>query len=144
MPIPFYLPNRHKLMHMVNALHHRGYGLLRVIPSMSPSGMHWRCKFLNPKNDQHLWVSNWLCHLEIAGGTGEITHSVEDMADLFIHDHTEFMADCKGIDVAYVHWYSEMLDQLIDYDVPYAFADWQKPKGVWMTFGGKTIPDFKV
>src|SRR5438445_11614927 len=34
------------LLLMVAELHRRGYQQLRIAPYMSPSGMHWRCRFV--------------------------------------------------------------------------------------------------
>ena len=61
------------------------------------------------------------------------------MADIFIREHEEFVALCKGRDERYTKWYSEMVLELEEDELPYAFADYFSPSGFWKTSKQKEI-----
>ena len=59
-----YMKNRHKLLLMVQELHNRGYGKLRIVPYLSPSGVSWRCSFVDKTTKHELIVSKYLNFVE--------------------------------------------------------------------------------
>jgi predicted nucleic-acid-binding Zn-ribbon protein len=140
----FYMANQQKLLFMVEELHKRGFGKLRTIPSLSPSGMHWRCSFIDDTKKFDFIASNWIYKHENENSREEIKLTTHELADLFVKENAEFIEHCKGENEEYTEWYSKMLEQLTKDELPYAFADWEMPKGVWRTSGGneiKTLPN---
>jgi hypothetical protein len=140
----FYITNRHKLLFMVKELHKRGFGKIRVIPSLSPSGMYWRCSFVNETKVNSFIASNWIHDKENKNSEEEIKLTTKELAELFLKENFEFLEDSKGEHKEYENWYSEMLEQLSNDELPYAWADWDIPNGVWETTKGKsikTLPD---
>ena len=135
----FYMKNRHKLLLMVGELHNRGYGLLRVVPYMSPSGVYWRCDFVDKSTRTHLATAQWIFDLEEGRKCKELKLTPMEMAETFIKEHWEFLELCKGNDETYIKWYSQMLTKLDDDELPYAFADYFSPCGFWRTSKGKEI-----
>ncbi|MFT4154119.1 hypothetical protein [Parafilimonas sp.] len=139
----FYMTNRQKLLFMVEELHNRGFGKLRVIPSLSPSGVHWRCSFIDETKEHRCIASNWIYGYEKEKSGEEIKLTTQELADLFVKENFEFIEHCKGENEAYTKWYSSILAQLKKGELPYAFADWEMPKGIWRTSEGndiKTLP----
>lgn len=140
----FYATNRQKLLFMVEELHERGYENLRVFPSLSPSGTHWRCSFIEKTERHKVISSNWIYDHEEENSSEELKYSTQELADLFIQENQDFMEHCKGADAEYKMWYTEMLKQLNKDELPYAAADFDIPKGAWITTEGnkiKTLPD---
>lgn len=136
----FYMTNRHKLLLMAQELHQRGYGLLRVAPSLSPSGTSWRCGFVDKLSKTEVEASIWLYNIEEKGQNGLITIGASEMADVFERENAAFVALCKGDDERYTRWYSQMVAQLEEGELPYAFSDSLSPiNGFWETSGGKRI-----
>lgn len=126
-----YLSNRQLLLFMVRELHKLGFEKLRVIPSISPSGLHWRCQFINTSKYGECYASNWIGEKEI--NAEEIKLSAGELANEFIKDNPEFMEPCKGKNKEYTKWYSEMLDGLQKGELPFAFSDDYSRKGYWKT-----------
>lgn len=140
----FYITNRQKLLFVAEELHKRGFGKLRIIPSLSPSGMNWRCNFIDDTNKNSFYASEWINTHENENSSDEIKLTINEFADLFILENFDFIEHCKGINEDYVKWYSEMLRQLKKDELPYAFADSEMLKGVWRTSQGneiKTLPN---
>ena len=132
----FYMINRHKLLLMAEELHKRGYGNLRVVPSLSPSDTSWRCGFVDKLTKKELTASTWIYGVE---KNGLISLTANEMADIFIKENWEFLELCKGEDETYTTWYSEMITQLEEDELPYAFADFFSPCEFWETSKGKEI-----
>jgi hypothetical protein len=129
---------------MVEELHTHGFGKLRVIPSLSPSGMHWRCSFIDETKTHDFIATNWIYKHENKNSREEIKLTIQELTDLFINENFEFIEHCKGENKEYKEWYSRMLEQLTNDELPYAFADWEMPKGIWETSKGnkiKTLPN---
>lgn len=135
----FYMQNRHKLLLMAEELHKMGYGLLRVVPSLSPSGMYWRCSFVDRGTKTEVIASSWIYTQEESGRSGEIIVSAKELAAIFVRDNGEFIARCVGDDETYTTWYRGMLAQLEADELPYAFAEYFSPGEFWKTSGGKEI-----
>ena len=135
----FYMQNRHKLLLMVKELHKRGYGNMRIIPSLSPSGVYWRCSFLDKATRKQFNTMDWIFDLEEGRNCIEINLTLKTMADMFVRDNGEFVELCKGKDEEYTKWYAEMVARLEEDELPYAFADYFSPSGFWKTSNGKEI-----
>ena len=139
MSLSFYMKNRHKLLLMAAELHRRGYGELRVVPYLSPSGTSWRCNFVDKTTRTHINTSEWIYDLEEGSKCKELKLTLKELADIFIEENREFLELCKGKDETYINWYSQMIAQLDDDELPYAFADYFSPAGFWETSKGKKI-----
>ena len=129
---------------MVQELHKRGFEKLRIIPSLAPSGMYWRCSFIDEAKKKDFSASNWIHNHENENSREEIKLTTQELADLFIKENSEFIDHCKGKNEEYTKWYSEMLQQLKKGELPYAFADWNMEKGFWETSENnkiKTLPN---
>lgn len=135
----FYSINRQKLLFMVEELHKRGFGTLRIIPSLAPSGLHWRCSFIDELKKNDLISSTWIAGKENENTKEEIKLTIQELADLFVKENLEFINHCKGHNEEYTKWYSEMLKQLKEDELPYAFGDYEMPKGAWRTTKGNEI-----
>ena len=134
-----YMRNRHKLLVMVEELHNYGYGNLRIDPSLSASGVYWRCGFVDKVTKTGFIASTWINSLEKKSLNGLITLTAKEMADTFIRENWEFIELCKGNDETYTKWFSEMLSQLDEDELPYAYAEYFSPIGFWKTSKGKEI-----
>jgi hypothetical protein len=130
----YYMINLQKVLYIMQELHKRGYEKLRLIPSVSPSGMSWRCSFLAQTSDRNdvLIVSNWIQD-KIEYKEREIDRSISDLADSFEREHFDFMAKCKGENEMYVEWYGNMLSKIQRGELPYAFDDYFGPTNYWKT-----------
>ncbi len=135
----FYLSNRQKLLFMVEELHKLGFAKLRVIPSESPSGLHWRCSFIDEKKNHEFSASNWINYHEGQNSKEELKLTTQELTDLFVKENFKFLELCKGQNNKYSEWYSEMLKQLDNDELPYPFVDWKLQKVIWKTLNGKKI-----
>ena len=142
----FYMTNRQKLLFMVKELHKQGFGRLRIIPSLSPSGLYWRCSFIDETNNNHFIASGWICKHEKENSQEEIKLTPQELADLFMKENSDFIEHCKGRNEEYVKWYDKMVESLKKDELPYAFADYFPPTDFWKTSEGneiKTLPNEK-
>jgi hypothetical protein len=138
-----YQINMQKLLHVASELHLRGYEKLRVVPSVSPSGMSWRCLFVaEPENG--IITSTWLS--QYSHNEREIEYSIIELTELFEREHMRFLESCKGKNKDYVEWYQNMLSHLEEDELPYAFDDYFSPTDYWKTTNNqkiKTLPNEK-
>jgi hypothetical protein len=133
----YYMINMQKILFVARELHNRGYEKLRVVPSISPNGMAWRCAFTVgekeiDKINELLAVSPWLETI-IKNKEGEINQSVQELTDLLENEIADLLIKCKGKNYEYVKWYSEMLDTLQKEELPYAFDDYFPCTDYWET-----------
>ena len=137
-----YMLNMKKVLLIAEELHKRGYQNLRVFPSISPSGVYWRCDFIeqNPdrKSRAHVSVSNWI-HEYDDFKEREIQKSVNELTNDFENEHPDFLQKIKDENPTYVKWYSEMLQELASDELPYAMSDYFKATDVWRTSENKEI-----
>lgn len=131
--------NRQKLLFMVRELHERGFEKLRIIPSISPSGTHWRCKFITGARDISFTASNWIYNFEGENKQKKIKQTPKELADLFLKENSDFLEQCKGDNKEYVKWFAEMVDNLNEGELPYAFDDYFPPSDFWKTTDGNEI-----
>ena len=81
--------NMQKILFIAKELHKRGYEKLRVEPSISPTGLSWRCSYfviLGTKKESII-VSNWI---QI-----EEKYSIQELADLFEKEYIDFFSKCR-------------------------------------------------
>jgi hypothetical protein len=137
----FYYENMQKLLFMVKELHKRGYGNLRVIPSISPNGLAWRCKFIDQKKQNNFIASRWIESKVEGNYKVEIKLSPQELADLFIMENRNFLEQCNGKNDEYEKWYSQMVESLTEKELPYAFddSDYFYPTDYWLTTENKKI-----
>lgn len=118
--------------------------MLKIIPSLSPSGLHWRCGFIAGAKGAEVDAAHWLQNYEAEKNAGEILLTPEELAAHFVTDYPDFVELCRGQNDKYIRWYGIMLNSLNNEELPYAFADHYVPKGYWLTTLGnkiKILPD---
>lgn len=138
----FYYRNMQKLLFMAKELHKRGYGNLKVIPFISPTGLTWRCEFIDQKKqNEGIAASTWIdskgnCNLQV-----EIKLSPQELADLFIIENINFLEKCKGKNDEYEQWYSQMVESLTKNELPYQsdVSDHFYRTDYWLTTENKKI-----
>ncbi|MCI2228836.1 hypothetical protein MC378_06620 [Polaribacter sp. MSW13] len=133
---------------MVKELHKRGFGKLRVIPSISPSGLAWRCVLINQTKKYKFIASTWIQTIENIDSRGEIKLSPKELAGLFIKKNVEFIEHCKGKNEEYEKWFNQVVKSLKNDELPYAFdlSDFFFPTSYWLTTKGneiRTLPNEK-
>ena len=89
----YYMINMHKLLHLAGELHRKGYTGLQVIPSLSPSGVYWRCDFINADSSERLSVSNWL---QESFDIKEKEASTTEIVKRFEEDYNHFLLGNQG------------------------------------------------
>ena len=141
----YYMKNMQKLLYIVKELHIRGFEKLRIIPSLSPSGLSWRCSFISDTNSERKSIvsSSWIQNVFNIEEKNE--YSIELLTDMFEKEHIDFLNACKGKNKEYVEWYSDMLHNLNEGELPYAFSDYFGPTDYWETSKGQkinTLPGF--
>ena len=141
----YYMKNMQKLLYIVKELHIRGFEKLRIIPSLSPSGLSWRCSFISETNSERKSIvsSSWIQNVFNIEEKNE--YSIELLTDMFEKEHIDFLNACKGKNKEYVEWYSDMLHNLNEGELPYAFSDYFGPTDYWETSKGQkisTLPGF--
>ncbi len=136
----YYMINMQKLLYIVKELHIRGYEKLRIIPSLSPSGLYWRCIFLADTDSDRTTIvsSGWIQDVLAIEQKNE--YSIGELTDRFEKDHIDFLNLCKAKNKEYVAWYVDMLHCLKEGELPYAFSDYFGPTGYWETSQKQNIP----
>ena len=86
-------------------------------------------------------ASKWLeCNFKIE--KEEITESNIELADLFEREFFGFLQLCKGENKKYTMWFSYMLAELNEEELPYAFSDYYNDRDFWQTSQKKKIMSF--
>jgi hypothetical protein len=136
----FYILNLQIILYIAGNLHKKGYENLRIVPSMSPSGLSWRCSFVANKDGRllNLYASTWIQEFyEI--NDKEIELSIQELTDSFIEKENEFLQNCIGKNEEYVKWFENVLQNLKERELPYAFAEYFLPTSFWKTSLGNEI-----
>lgn len=113
-----------RLLWIVRELHRRGYQRLRVVPGMSPSGLHWRC-VLAPADAFGSSGSSGSLYpdpgdpdvLSYSSSEGPVAFGWDDgadadtetLADLLLERAPRLAERSRGEDRAYAAWLAEML-----------------------------------
>lgn len=102
-------------LEMVEALHRRGLGRLRAMPTIAPSGLYWRLSvYVVGCDDVDRWTS----------GNPDDGLGAEELADRFVADHPTLVEAGRGDDPAYAAWLVRAADVARAGWLPYFFADW--------------------
>lgn len=83
-------------------------------------------------------ASSWLqdlCNISEC----EIQLNIEELTNIFIEEHKEFLEKCFGKNEEYANWYKDILEILDAEELPYAFSDYFGPTIYWKTSLGKKI-----
>ncbi|WP_313095766.1 hypothetical protein [Empedobacter sp.] len=134
----FYIINMHKILYLARNLHEKGYNNLRVIPSLSSSGMYWRCIFLVDVNGKrnNLNITNWIQKFYNVN-LKEI--DLDELTRLFITEEKEFLKNAKSENNQYVEWFKNVLEKVKKDELPYAFSDFYSSTHYWKTSIGNKI-----
>jgi len=137
----FYMLNFQKILYVAGNLHKKGYQNLRIVPSLSPSGLSWRCSFVTIKEGRivNVYASTWLQGFD-GINEKEIELTIEELTNLFIEKENDFLQNCKGKNEEYVQWFERVLQNLKEEELPYAYADYFSPTSFWETSLGNEIP----
>ena len=96
-----------RILQGVRVLHQRGYHRVRVRPSVSPSGMHWRATLTAPGQSHSVLRYTTGGATAFAGGEVTLSTSPDAVADLILASWPDLRP--TGDDPAYVAWYAELL-----------------------------------
>ncbi len=137
----FYMLNFQKILYVAGNLHKKGYQNLRIVPSLSPSGLSWRCSFVTYKEGRivNVYASNWIQGFDKINDK-EIELNIEELTNLFIEKENDFLQNCKGKNEEYVKWFERVLQNLKEEELPYAYAEYFSPTSFWETSLGNEIP----
>lgn len=123
-----------RLLAMVLELHKAGYQRLRVVPGMSPSGMHWRCCITSANNVRaNGWEpKDWEAGIAVYtsgqkdryfdwhDGQGK---TARQLAAMFLKRFPELARSGAGWDWPYAGWFVTMLGAAEAGDLPVYYAD---------------------
>ena len=124
-----------RILQGVEVLHQRGHQQVRILPGMSPSGMHWRVAVTPADNlvdtDGYPDLRDWDQAItyttgtgtEFAGTTVTVTTSPDEVADTILEAMPRVQTAYP--DPEYVRWYDE-LTRLVERHnaLPIAYADY--------------------
>jgi len=124
-----------RILQGVGVLHHRGYHCARILPGMSPSGMHWRVAIAAAADFQasngYLELRDWDSALtystgagkEFAGSQVDASTSPDVVADLILSALPRIPA--AEDDPRYVEWYASLMRLVEEHrSLPIAYADY--------------------
>lgn len=131
-----------RILEGVARLHERGYEQFRILPYMSPSGMHWRVEiaeadamddsagYIVYRNDNVVLRYSTSAGPEYAGAIVDRSTTPDDVADLilasmpWVREHSP--------DRAYTDWYARLMNLVTERDAaPIAFADYYDTGRGW-------------
>ena len=103
-------------LEMLEALHGRGFQLLRGTPTIAPSGLYWRLTVgVTGCEDVDRWTS----------GNPDDGLTGEELADRFLTEHQVLAEAGRGADAAYAAWWSRATDLARQGWLMYFYADWE-------------------
>jgi hypothetical protein len=135
-----------RVLLMVHELHKRGYQRVRIVPGMSPSGIHWRCAVTHIGNilTTHGAMATACNDDECARYTSaqdneyfgwEDAHqdTARQLATKFLERFPVIARKGQGVDWLYAGWYVQMLGLAERGIFPLAYADWYSdPDPQWL------------
>lgn len=140
--LAFWTPRR--ILQGIQVLHQRGRHCVRMLPGMSPSGMHWRISIAaaadfeaGPDRDRAVSYSTGAGR-EFAGGRVDVSTSPDAVADLILAalPHLPAAED----DRPYADWYAGLLRLVDEHDsLPVAYADYFDDDPGWEIGWGSAI-----
>lgn len=125
-----------RMIEMTHELHVLGYQKIRIFPSISPSGCHWRLEWVPDYSfSSAVTPPKYLDERETArysSGAGwqpfewqnVESFSALEMAQQFLHQFPELARAGKGDDWAYAGWLTKLLGEVRQGKLPYFLADW--------------------
>lgn len=137
-----------RILQAVRFLHERGYHRLRIMPGLSPSGMHWRVEIVNadnPSKDSPVVDPDSVLRYttgqftEFAGGEVTVTSTPESVAELILNALPKSLP--SNDDPAYVFWFAELVGICErSMSVPVAYADYFDSSEGWEIGSGVRYP----
>jgi hypothetical protein len=133
-----------RVLRMVHELHKLGYQRVRIVPGMSPSGMHWRCTITHAGNilkthgamprDFHREAAHYSSADEniYFGWEDAQQDTVQRLAARFLERFPEIARRGHGTDWPYAGWYVQMLGFAERGAFPVAYADYSDPDPRWL------------
>ena len=127
-----------RLILAVRELHEQGLQRLRVVPSIAPSGLAWRCDLTHAgdvSNAPGARLCNWAAAFHYSSaqgydyfGSGDLSALSPSELSVAIRDMCPGLTrDSTGDDPDYVAWFAEVVRATHPHHLPYAFADWETP-----------------
>lgn len=127
--------NARRLIRMVHEAHKRGYQLLRIMPGLSPSGMHWRCSIFpaqSASGTHGAMVAHDQPQARYTTADGRRYFGWRDAADvgprtlcaMFLARYPEIADRAHGRDYEYAGWFVELLGHVDSSIFPISFDDW--------------------
>lgn len=124
-----------KILRAVEALHAHCYQQVRVVPSMSPSGGHWRVTITAPGGDETLHYTS-AAGSTFADRPGASDLSIIELSALILASLPQVERRGAHFDREYASWYSGLLQRCeANGALPIAFADYFSGKDGWK-YGG--------
>lgn len=132
---------------MVHELHKQGFQRLRIVPGISPSGLHWRVTILPASRvlQTHGALSrDWTWsgpepfytsgqHSRYFGWEDAESDPPAELAHKFLNRFHEIAEPARGADWAYAGWYVEMLGRAQAGELPIAYAEFDAdPDPRWL------------
>ena len=126
-----------KLIKAIDILHKRGYELIRVCPSISPSGCYWRC-FISTKdnfdktygiepepitNEEGMFYSTGAEYEYFRNYKGRWV-SANKLAEELLKRFPFLESKGKGKDPDYMIWFEKFFSKITDCLFPYAWDDY--------------------
>lgn len=126
-----------KLIEAINILHQRGYELIRVFPSVAPSGCYWRC-FISTKdnfdktygikpepiiNKEGVYYSTGALYEYFENFKGKRA-SLDNIADELLKRFPFLETKGKGQDPDYMLWFQKFLSNVKSGNLPYVMDDY--------------------
>jgi O-acetyl-ADP-ribose deacetylase len=139
-----------RILQGVRVLHQRGYQGIRILPGISPSGMHWRVAITTADNlsdaGGYLDLRHWDRAVTYTTGTGaefagtrvRVTSSPNEVADI-VHAAMPYPQTADP-DPEYARWYDELICLVEQHDaLPVAYADYFDAGDGWEIGWGSGI-----
>ena len=142
-----------RLLAMVHELHKAGYQRIRILPSMAPSGVHWRCRISDAANftPDGLAMRSEVLPERVAvysSGSGARYFGWEDgptltarlLARRFLTAFPAIAAQGRGRDWAFAGWLTDVLGRAEHGSFVVFHADYELPEDELALWGPPPVP----